>query len=64
MRGGCNIWPFCPQRGYSIRREFHGRGYVTEGPGPAIEKATLIIPEEEIYLSVNKDNPASLHFML
>lgn len=29
-----------------------------------LEIARNVIPEDEIYLRVNKDNPASLHVML
>ena len=46
--------------GYGIKKEFRGRGYATEGLRMAIEKARDIIHEDEIYMSVRKDNPASL----
>ncbi len=50
--------------GYGIAREHRGRGYATEGLRLAIEKARGIIPEEEIYMSVRKGNPASLRVQL
>lgn len=50
--------------GYGIRREFRGRGYASAGLALALEKARQIVPEEEIYLSVNKTNPASLRVQL
>mgnify|MGYP005776090389 FL=1 len=50
--------------GYSIREGFRGKGYATTGLRLMVEKAAKIIPENEIYLSVNKNNPASLRVML
>ena len=50
--------------GYSIREGFRGKGYATAGLRLLLQKAAEIIPEEEVYLSVNKDNPASLRVML
>ncbi len=50
--------------GYGIRKEFRGRGYANEGLRLTIEKAWSIIPEDEIYMSVHKDNPASLKTQL
>lgn len=50
--------------GYGIRRGERGKGYGTRGLALAIEKARSIIPEDEVYLSVHKDNPASLKVML
>ena len=50
--------------GYFIGREFRGRGYGTEGLRLTLQIAQQIIPEDEIYLRVNRDNPASLHVML
>lgn len=50
--------------GYFIKKEFRGRGYGTEGLKQTLQIAREIIPEEEIYLRVNKDNPASLQVML
>ena len=50
--------------GYFIGKEYRGRGYATEGLRLTLELARKIVPEEEIYLRVNKDNPASLKVML
>lgn len=50
--------------GYFVRREYRGRGYGTEGLKQTLELARNIVPEEEFYLRVNKDNPASLQVML
>lgn len=50
--------------GYFIGKEHRGRGYATEGLRMTLELARKIVPEEEIYLRVNKDNPASLAVML
>lgn len=46
--------------GYGIKKEYRGRGYASEGLKLSIEKARSIVKEEEIYMSVHKDNPASL----
>jgi len=50
--------------GYSIRRDVRGKGYGTAGLRLTIEIARQIIPEDEIYLRVNKDNIASQKVML
>ena len=50
--------------GYFIKKEFRGKGYGTEGLRLTLQVARDIIPEDEIYLRVNKDNPASLKVML
>ena len=50
--------------GYGIRPGCRGRGYATQGLALALEKARQVVPEEEIYLSVHKDNPASLRVQL
>ena len=50
--------------GYFIAKPFRGMGYGTEGLRLTLEEAHRIVPEEEIYLRVNTDNPASLHVML
>ena len=42
--------------GYSIKKEFRGQGYGTKGLELTLELARKIIPEEEIYLRVLKDN--------
>lgn len=49
--------------GYSIRRDERGKGYGTAGLALAVEKAREIVPENEIYLRVNKDNIASQKVM-
>lgn len=46
--------------GYGILPEFRGKGYATKGLKLAIDKCKEIIPEDEIYFSVHKDNPVSL----
>lgn len=46
--------------GYGILPEYRGKGFAKKGLLLAIEKCREIIKEEEIYLSVRKDNPASL----
>lgn len=46
--------------GYSIKKEYRQRGYATIGLKLCIEKAREIIPEPEIYMSVNKNNIFSL----
>ena len=50
--------------GYFIRRDCRGKGYGTEGLRLTLAAAREIVPEEEFYLRVNKDNPASLRVML
>ena len=42
--------------GYSIKKEFRGRGYGSKGLALALELAREIVPEDEIYLSVLKSN--------
>lgn len=42
--------------GYSIKKEFRGKGYGTKGLELALELARKIIPEDEIYLRVLKNN--------
>ncbi|MGC4019778.1 MAG: GNAT family N-acetyltransferase [Muricomes sp.] len=46
--------------GYGIKAEYRGRGLATKGLALTIEKAREIIREDEIYMSVHRDNPASL----
>lgn len=41
--------------GYSVRKGCHGKGYGTIGLKLTIDEAKKIVPEEEIYLRVNKD---------
>ena len=50
--------------GYFIAKPFRGQGLGTEGLRLTLEEARRIVPEDEIYLRVNLDNPASLHVML
>ena len=50
--------------GYSIGKFYRGKGYGTAGLGLTIQLAKDIVPEEEIYLRVNKDNLASQKCML
>ena len=50
--------------GYFIQKEYRGKGYGKEGLRLTLEVARTIIPEDEIYLRVNRDNPASLQVML
>lgn len=50
--------------GYSIHKNYRGKGYASKGLELAIEKARNIIRENEIYLSVHIDNPASLRVQL
>lgn len=50
--------------GYYIGKEFRGKGYAKEGLRLTLLKAKEIVPEEEIYLRVNKNNPASLRVQL
>ena len=42
--------------GYSIRKDLRGRGYGTKGLAMVLELAREIVPEEEIYLRVLKEN--------
>lgn len=50
--------------GYFIKKDYRGKGYGKEGLRLALQIAGTIIPEDEIYLRVNKDNLASLNVML
>ena len=50
--------------GYSIRENARGKGYGSEGLKLTLEIARNIVPEEAIYLRVNKDNIASQKVML
>lgn len=45
--------------GYSIKKEYRGRGYGTKGLALTLNLARKIIPEDEIYLRVQKTNIAS-----
>lgn len=46
--------------GYAVLPKYRGKGYATKGLALAINECKKIIPEDEIYLSVYKDNPSSL----
>lgn len=46
--------------GYYIGKQYRANGYATAGLKQLIQKAWQIIPEDEIYMSVNKNNIASL----
>ena len=50
--------------GYGIRKECRGKGYASLGLKLTIEKARQMIHEDEIYMSVHKDNPASLRVQM
>lgn len=50
--------------GYSILPDSRGKGYAKKGLQLAIEECKKLIREDEIYLSVHKDNPASLKVQL
>lgn len=50
--------------GYGIGKEYRGKGYGTKGLALTLEYGKNIIPEDEFYLRVNKDNPASLKVMI
>ena len=49
--------------GYYIHPEYRGMGCATCGLRLALEWCRDVVPEEEIYLRVDKDNPASLRVM-
>lgn len=42
--------------GYSIKRAYRGKGYGTKGLAMTLDIARTIVPEEEIYLRVQKNN--------
>jgi len=50
--------------GYFVRKEFRGKGFGREGLRMTLDVARRIVPEDEIYLRVNRNNPASLRIML
>lgn len=50
--------------GYSIRKDLRGKGYGGIGLSLTLEIAKQIIPEDEIYMRVNKNNIASQKVML
>ena len=49
--------------GYSIKKECRGKGYGTEGLRLLLSYARDIVPEDEIYLRLEKHNTASLRVM-
>ena len=49
--------------GYYIAPGYRGKGYATEGLRLALDYARTVVPEDEFYLRVNRDNPASLRVM-
>lgn len=50
--------------GYFIAKEYRGKGYGREGLRLTLELARQIIPEDEIYLRVDRHNVPSLRVML
>lgn len=50
--------------GYYIAPEYRGKGYATQGLALILDEARKIVPEDEIYLRVQRSNPASLKVML
>lgn len=50
--------------GYSIKKEFRGKGYASKGLALTIQEAWKVISENEIYMSVSKTNLASLKVQL
>ena len=50
--------------GYCVKKECRGKGYGKEGLHLTLQIARTIIPEDEIYLRVNRDNTPSLRVML
>ncbi len=50
--------------GYFIKKGKRSLGFGREGLRLLLENAADIIPEDEFFLRVNKDNPASLKIML
>lgn len=50
--------------GYGIRKEYRGRGYAKAGLQLLLCEARKIVAEDEIYLSVHKENAASLQVQL
>ena len=50
--------------GYSISKKYRGKGYGTAGLKLTLDIARRVVPENEIYLRVNKDNIASQKVMI
>ena len=61
---GVNVHFRTAELGYYLGRAFWGRGYATRGLALAIEKAREMVPENELYLSVGKENLGSLRAQL
>ena len=49
--------------GYTIAPEYRGKGYASSGLRLALDYARTVVPEDEFYLRVNRNNPASLRVM-
>ncbi len=49
--------------GYGIGKQYRGKGYGTKGLALLLEYGRSIIPEDEFYLRLHKDNTASLRVM-
>ncbi|SEI52666.1 Predicted acetyltransferase [Lachnospiraceae bacterium A10] len=49
--------------GYCVSKKYRGNGYATKGLGLTLEKAKQM-GIQEVYMSVNKDNPASLRVQM
>lgn len=66
--GFANQWSGCSREMFDevVRKRIaHSKGEeLPEGLRLTLELAREIVPEEEIYLRVNKDNPASLAVMI
>ena len=50
--------------GYSIQKDYRGKGYGTKGLALTLDVARTIVPEEEIYLRVLKSNLPSYKVMV
>ncbi|MBR1763806.1 MAG: GNAT family N-acetyltransferase [Ruminococcus sp.] len=50
--------------GFWIAPQFRGRGYGTEALRQILDRAEGMVPEEELYLRVDKDNAASLRIII
>ncbi len=50
--------------GYGVRQSERGRGYATAGLALAVEALRPVIDTDEVYMSVDKTNPASLRVMM
>ena len=49
--------------GYAIARDERGKGYGSEGLRLTLQEAAHLVKEEEFYLRVRRNNPASLRIM-